>query len=98
MDQFEGAMGGTFEQFIKALPHIETKIQDDGSSCDGMLVLKMTPPPAVKQGFTMTIPIKTSEVCMCTAILSRIVPVGRPTRACLPACLGAWVSPVCIRG
>lgn len=62
MDQFEDAMGGTFEQFIKALPHLETKIQDDGSSCDGQLVLKMKPPPLVRQGFTMTIDIKTSEV------------------------------------
>lgn len=62
MDQFEDALGGTFEQFIKALPHIETKIQDDGSSCDGMLVLKMKPPPVIAQGFTMTLKIEKSEV------------------------------------
>ena len=30
-------------EFIKAMPHLETKIQDDGSYANGMLVFRMKP-------------------------------------------------------
>jgi hypothetical protein len=42
--QFEDALGGSFYQFIQALPHMESKIQDDGSSCDGECPSSSSPP------------------------------------------------------
>jgi hypothetical protein len=47
VDEFEAVLGGTFVQFVEALPHMEVKIQDDGSSVDGQHVLREIPPPPV---------------------------------------------------
>jgi mediator of RNA polymerase II transcription subunit 31 len=62
-DQFEDALGGTFEQFLRALPHMELKIQDDGSSVDGQLVFRLKVPPAhySKKGIIMKLEIKESK-------------------------------------
>ena len=43
MEQLEDALGGTFLQFIDALPHMEHKVQDDGSSLDGQEVFRTQP-------------------------------------------------------
>jgi len=63
MDQMEDALGGTFMQFIDALPHMEHKIQDDGSSIDGQPVFRMVPPIPLhaQHGVIMTIPIRESK-------------------------------------
>eukprot|EP00039_Didymoeca_costata_P010970 m.149828 g.149828 ORF g.149828 m.149828 type:complete len:276 (+) comp15019_c3_seq2:307-1134(+) len=61
VDQFEDALGGTFQQFLNALPHMETKIQDDGSSVDGQFVFKLKTPPAAYETHGIKMTIKVSE-------------------------------------
>lgn len=62
-DEFEDALGGSFVQFLEALPHVETKVQDDGSSVDGKLVMRMVPPPApeMRRPMTLRLTIRRSE-------------------------------------
>eukprot|EP00290_Baffinella_frigidus_P011849 CAMPEP_0180143986 /NCGR_PEP_ID=MMETSP0986-20121125/16606_1 /TAXON_ID=697907 /ORGANISM="non described non described, Strain CCMP2293" /LENGTH=285 /DNA_ID=CAMNT_0022087687 /DNA_START=36 /DNA_END=893 /DNA_ORIENTATION=- len=41
--EFEDAIKAPFNEFLKSLPHIETKIQDDNSVAHGKLVFRMKP-------------------------------------------------------
>eukprot|EP00961_Rhodomonas_salina_P272565 3683112-Rhodomonas_salina.3 len=47
--EFEDALKTSFGEFLKALPHIEAKIQDDGSNADGKLVFRFKPMPPASQ-------------------------------------------------
>ena len=49
MRLFQDALKGDFFDFLQALPHIETKIQDDGSFADGKLVFRLKPLPPVEE-------------------------------------------------
>ncbi|KNC72011.1 hypothetical protein SARC_15440, partial [Sphaeroforma arctica JP610] len=40
-DALEASINGSFDDFIKKLPHIEYKIQDDGGVNDGQLVFRL---------------------------------------------------------
>mmetsp|Transcript_34482 Transcript_34482/g.68981 ORF Transcript_34482/g.68981 Transcript_34482/m.68981 type:complete len:288 (+) Transcript_34482:55-918(+) len=49
-EEFEDALRTSFTEFLKALPHIESKVQDDGSRADGKLVFRFKPlPPAAER-------------------------------------------------
>ena len=45
----QDALKGSFTDFLQALPHIETKLQDDGSFAQGKLVFRMKPYPPVEE-------------------------------------------------
>eukprot|EP00285_Hemiselmis_virescens_P009345 CAMPEP_0173378456 /NCGR_PEP_ID=MMETSP1356-20130122/1611_1 /TAXON_ID=77927 ORGANISM="Hemiselmis virescens, Strain PCC157" /NCGR_SAMPLE_ID=MMETSP1356 /ASSEMBLY_ACC=CAM_ASM_000847 /LENGTH=263 /DNA_ID=CAMNT_0014331529 /DNA_START=70 /DNA_END=858 /DNA_ORIENTATION=+ len=61
--ELEDAIRGSFEDFLKALPHIETKIQDDGSASHGKLVFRALPlkPLAERKMFLKKLTIATRE-------------------------------------
>eukprot|EP00040_Diaphanoeca_grandis_P022922 m.123984 g.123984 ORF g.123984 m.123984 type:complete len:285 (+) comp29030_c0_seq1:152-1006(+) len=60
--QFEDAIGGTWDQFIGALPHFEMKVQDEKEcSTEGELVLKMRKPKSNGRPCTKILTIKSSE-------------------------------------
>ena len=45
----QDAIKAPFEEFLKSLPHVETKIQDDGSVAHGKLVFRLKPLPPVSE-------------------------------------------------
>mmetsp|Transcript_16083 Transcript_16083/g.32186 ORF Transcript_16083/g.32186 Transcript_16083/m.32186 type:complete len:282 (-) Transcript_16083:313-1158(-) len=61
--EFEDGLKTSFDEFIKALPHIESKIQDDGSAADGKLVFrfKKMPPPADRKMFVKKLRITSRQ-------------------------------------
>lgn len=80
IDQFEDALGGTFLQFLNALPHMETKIQDDGSSVDGQWVVRMIPPPPLhaRYGVELRLTINSSEDLWRTLVKAPDATIGVP--------------------
>ena len=59
----QDALKGSFVDFLQALPHIETKIQDDGSFAEGKLVFRLKPltPLAERRMFIKTLRVTTRE-------------------------------------
>lgn len=45
--ELEDAIKCDWHEFLKAMPHLETKVQDDGSFAEGLLVFRMKPLPPV---------------------------------------------------
>eukprot|EP00162_Nutomonas_longa_P006960 comp17405_c0_seq1/m.29363 comp17405_c0_seq1/g.29363 ORF comp17405_c0_seq1/g.29363 comp17405_c0_seq1/m.29363 type:complete len:257 (+) comp17405_c0_seq1:21-791(+) len=62
-DELEDAIKGDFSTFIQALPHIETKIQEEETSVKGMLVMRarLDPPLSQRRGFMKVITIRTTQ-------------------------------------
>jgi hypothetical protein len=57
LDEFEDAIKGSFEDFVKALPHCETQVQDNGK-----LVFRLKPPAPVssRRQLKLTLEVKSS--------------------------------------
>jgi len=81
VDSFQDALGGTFEQFLGALPHFELMVQDDGGSCDGQTMVRMVPPPPVaeRRPFELHLTVRRSED------LWRTLMKSPPASICIPA-------------
>mmetsp|Transcript_20871 Transcript_20871/g.32717 ORF Transcript_20871/g.32717 Transcript_20871/m.32717 type:complete len:234 (+) Transcript_20871:261-962(+) len=62
-EELEDAIKGRWWEFLRALPHLETKIQDDGSFADGRLVFRLKQPPDVasRKQFIKTLVIKSRQ-------------------------------------
>lgn len=59
-EQFEDALGGTFDQFVDALPHFESKVNDEEGSTKGMKLIRMTKPEGGGRGVTKTLTVSKS--------------------------------------
>lgn len=61
--ELEDAIKCDWQEFIKAMPHLETKLQDDGSFAQGLLVFRMKPlvPVHDRKMFIKTFKVNTRQ-------------------------------------
>ncbi len=79
VDEFEDAIQGDFESFLKALPHIETKIQEEEGSAKGKLVLRARLEPSMPRGCMKVLQVRTPKD------LWRVLDIGKNASIEIPA-------------